>query len=186
MTTFYLLRHGEAAYDAMLEHGFYGFGRDLAPLSQRGIQQAEAAARDPRLKSAELLVSSPYTRAMQTAAIVAREIGLPITVDLDLHEWIPDKTNQYTTSEQAFALTDEFNRCRGVYPAGQRLRWETVPEMRERMRRAADRYAHYERVILVGHSMAFRALTYMERMAPAGIVTCVYERGQPDCPYCFR
>ena len=105
MTTFYLLRHGEAAYDAMLEHGFYGFGRDLAPLSSRGIQQAEAAARDPRLKTSELLASSPYTRAMQTAAIVARETGLPITVDLDLHEWIPDKTNQYTTSEEAYALT---------------------------------------------------------------------------------
>ena len=48
--------------------------------------QAEAAARDPRLKNAEFIVSSPYTRALQTAQIISRETGLPVAVDLDLHE----------------------------------------------------------------------------------------------------
>jgi len=36
---------------------------------------------------------------------------LKICVDVDLHEWEPYKTNQYTTSEEAFELTQEFN-CR--------------------------------------------------------------------------
>ena len=40
MALFYLVRHGEAIYDNMLENGFWGFGRDFAPLSEKGKQQA--------------------------------------------------------------------------------------------------------------------------------------------------
>ena len=72
MALFYLIRHGEPIYDNMLEKGFWGFGRDFAPLSEKGIEQAEITAKDIRLKSAEIIVSSPYTRAMQTAQIISR------------------------------------------------------------------------------------------------------------------
>ena len=47
----------------MLEKGFYGFGRSFAPLSETGFKQVEKTAKDKRLKTAELIVSSPYTRA---------------------------------------------------------------------------------------------------------------------------
>ena len=90
MAIFYLVRHGEADYSEMLEKGFYGFGRSFAPLSEKGINQAEKTAIDDRLKSAELIVSSPYTRALQTASIISRETGLKICVEVDLHEWEPD------------------------------------------------------------------------------------------------
>lgn len=86
MAIFYLVRHGEAVYDHMLESGFWGFGRDFAPLSPKGKQQAEMAARDIRLKSAEIIVSSPYTRALQTAQIISKETGIDVEVDIDLHE----------------------------------------------------------------------------------------------------
>jgi broad specificity phosphatase PhoE len=36
MALFYLVRHGEASYDYMFENGFWGFGRDFAPLSEQG------------------------------------------------------------------------------------------------------------------------------------------------------
>ena len=181
MATFYLVRHGEADYSEMLEKGFYGFGRSLAPLSPQGVSQAEATAIDERLKSAQLIVSSPYTRALQTAAIISRETGLKISVDVDLHEWEPDKTNQYTTSEEAFELTREFNLHKGVYPEGQCMKWETLDEVRQRMRKVADKYADYDKVIFVGHGMAFRTLTYIEKMKPAEKIECTYSIGQEDC-----
>ena len=71
MALFYLVRHGEAIYDYMFENGFWGFGRDFAPLSEKGRQQAGITAKDARLKKAELIVSSPYTRALQTAQIIS-------------------------------------------------------------------------------------------------------------------
>ena len=186
MAFLYLIRHGEADYGEMMEKGFWGFGRSFAPLSQNGINQAETIANDARLKSAELIVSSPYTRALQTAAIISRVTGLKICIEVDLHEWEPDKLNLYTTSEEAFMLTHEFNLHKGVYPEGQQMRWETLEEVKSRMRRVADKYTDYNKVIFVGHGMAFRTLTYIEQMKPAEIVECAYNLGQADCEYSFH
>ena len=162
MAFFYLIRHGEPDYGNMLEKGFYGFGRSFAPLSETGVKQAEKNAKDKRLKTAELIVSSPYTRALQTAAIISRETGLKINVEIDLHEWQVDKTNQITTSEEVVALT-----------------------MRNRIQRVADKYANYNKVILVGHDMAFRTLTYIKKIRPAEIVELEYFSGQSKCEYFF-
>ena len=87
-------------------------------MSPKGVSQVEATATDERLKSAQLIVASPCTRALETAAIISRETGLKICVEVDLHEWEPDKTNQYTTSEEAFEMAREFNLYKGVYPEG--------------------------------------------------------------------
>lgn len=53
------------------------------------------------------------------------------------------------------------------------------------MRRAADRYSSYGRVLLVGHGMAFRCLKNIEKMSPAEIIECPYEKGQAECEYSF-
>ena len=185
MALFYLIRHGEPIYDNMLEKGFWGFGRDFAPLSEKGIEQAEITAKDIRLKSAEIIVSSPYTRAMQTAQIISRETGIHVEVDIDLHEWIPDHDNLYETSEESFALAREFTKFKGEYPIGEKRRWESLSSMRERMRRVADKYADRNKVIFVGHGMAFRCLTYIEKIRPAEIIECTYQKGQANCEYSF-
>ena len=170
MAFFYLIRHGEPDYGNMLEKGFYGFGRSFAPLSETGFKQAEKTAKDKRL---------------QTAAIISRETGLKINVEIDLHEWQVDKTNQITTSEEVIALTKEFNDNKGTYPKNQQLRWETLDEMRNRIQRVADKYANYNKVILVGHDMAFRTLTYIKKIRPAEIVELEYFSGQSKCEYFF-
>ena len=174
MALFYLVRHGEADYSQLMENGFFGFGRDFAPLSKTGIEQVENTAKDQRLKPAQIIVSSPYTRALQTAAIISRETGLKICVEVDLHEWIPDKTNQYKTSDEAFTLAKEFYENKGVYPNSQQMRWETLDEVRKRMQRVVKKYAGYEKVIFVGHSMAFGTLTNIEEMKPAEIIEWEY------------
>lgn len=185
MTTLYLVRHGQPDYNGLSARNFFGYGRDFAPLAPAGVAQAERAAVDPRLQTAELIAASPYTRALQTAQIISRHTGLPVQVELDLHEWIPDLTNQYATSEEAFALVKEFNNCHGEYPAGKVCRWETLSSMRKRIRAVADKYADRNKVVLVGHGMAFRTLIYIEGLPPGGIVECHYEKGQSFCAYSF-
>lgn len=185
MALFYLVRHGEANYDHLLEDGFWGFGRDFAPLSEKGRQQSEITAKDIRLKNAELIVSSPYTRALQTAQIISRETGLRVEVDIDLHEWIPDENNQYETSEESFAFAREFTKFMGEYPPGKKCRWESLSNMRKRMIRVADKYSDYNKVIFVGHGMVFRCLTYIEKMHPGEIIECTYRIGQAECEYSF-
>ncbi len=185
MALFYLIRHGEPDYEAVSNIGFYGFGRSFAPLSPKGIKQAEATAEDIRLTGADIIVSSPYTRALQTAAIISRKTGKNIIIEPELHEWIADKTNTLRSGKEAAELSKEFNKYEGVYPDGKEMRWETLESLKERAKRVADKYAEYDKVIIVAHGMLFRTLTYIEKMAPAEIIECRYEKGQEDCKYSF-
>ncbi|MDR4969241.1 MAG: histidine phosphatase family protein, partial [Acholeplasmataceae bacterium] len=63
MTKFILVRHGEPRYDEVLERRYFGMGYDLGKLTDLGVKQAEERAEDPIFKDAEIIVSSPYTRA---------------------------------------------------------------------------------------------------------------------------
>jgi broad specificity phosphatase PhoE len=49
----------------------------------------------------------------------------------------------------------------------------------------ADYSEMHDKVIFVGHGMAFRTLMYIEQMKPAEIVECTYEPGKEDCVYSF-
>lgn len=186
MALFYLIRHGEPDYSEVEKNGFWGFGRDFAPLSEKGIQQAVHAAKDPRLKNARLIVSSPYTRALQTAQIISSVTGLIVRVETAMHEWIPDLTNQLSDAGDAVRSAQEFTAYQGVYPIGKTKPWETLEHMRRRMRSVADKYADLDTVILVGHGMAFRTLDYIEEMHPGQIIECYYHKNQSDCKYSFR
>ncbi|EQB87662.1 hypothetical protein M918_08185 [Clostridium sp. BL8] len=99
MTKLILIRHGEPDYSDVTERNFKGHGRDLGHLTPAGIEQAKAVAKDERLKGASIIVSSPYTRALQTAAIISKETSLDISIELDIHEWLPDLTYNYVNDE---------------------------------------------------------------------------------------
>ncbi len=59
----------------------------LVPLTERGQEQARAAARWMRGRhAAARVVSSPFVRARQTADIIAKELGVPIVNEEDLRE----------------------------------------------------------------------------------------------------
>lgn len=185
MALLYLVRHGQPDYSLCDERGYIGHGRDLAPLSKEGISQALITALDPRLKSADIIVSSPYTRALQTAAIISKKTNIDLIVEMDLHEWIPDLTFQYSGYEECLELIKDFNRHKGIYPKGEIRRWETLNSLKNRVKKVADKYAHYNKVIMVCHGMVIRALTYVEKIAPGEIIECHYEIGKVEQPYFF-
>jgi broad specificity phosphatase PhoE len=138
-----------------------------------------------RLKGADIIVASPYTRALQTAAIISKNTGIEIKVEMELHEWMPDLTFQYGSLPECLELTREFNKYKGVYPEGETKRWESLNSLRARARSVADKYAVYNKVILVCHGMLMRTLTYAEKIEPGEIIECRYEIGQPDAVYSF-
>ena len=68
----FMIRHGKADYSYGDAHNFIGHGHDLAKLSEEYIEDVIKTSKDSRLKEATLIVSSPYTRALQTAAIISK------------------------------------------------------------------------------------------------------------------
>lgn len=172
------IRHGEPDLEQADRRGFIGMGRDMAPLTELGREQAKKAAQDPRLAGAQLIVSSPYTRALQTAAEVSRQTGLEIRVEVDLHEMIPDKTFQVKGAEENHALHLDFIQCQGEYPAGERRKWETVSEGAARTRRVLDRYLEmgYDKIIVAAHGGVIRRYTGELDIAYCGISQMEYNR----------
>ncbi len=158
LTTFYLIRHGEPDWHTYKPLNLKGNGRDLVPLTDKGVKQIVEASADARLRAAELILSSPYTRAMQTAAILSRKLDLALQVEYDLREWQPDLTFEYDTEERMRELRDDYNRCGGIYPAGETRLWESRDRLLERLEGVLERYSQYSKVIVVGHGTLFGTL----------------------------
>lgn len=86
MTDFVLLRHGNTRLTP--ERRFSGTGSGDPELSAAGREQVQRAARGTLLRSTPFaaIVSSPLRRCQETAALVAAELHLPVTVETDLRE----------------------------------------------------------------------------------------------------
>ncbi len=156
---FYFVRHGQTDYSERGTKVFQGFGVNLAPLSAVGVRQIEETAKDERLRGASLILSSPYTRAVQTAAILSKALQADIVIETDLHEWKADKTYRWPGEEAAEAAHQEYQACGGRYPDGEERPWETAAEVRERVLAVLRRYASYGDVVIACHGMMIEATT---------------------------
>lgn len=162
---FVLIRHGDPDYSACVRGGINGQGFGLVPLSEKGLQQARQVAAHPALAGAQLVLSSPYTRALQTAAEIVRTTGLPLAVESDLHELMADRSGAPHTREEMKQLHQEFLACRGRWPEGDERPWETVDQLTDRVTGVLSRYLTYDKVIVVTHGGVIRRFVKDQRIA---------------------
>ena len=73
MKTIYFVRHGQTLKNAQHIHQ----GPD-EPLTELGKEQAAAIAKVLKGKDIDGIVTSPFTRAFETASIVGKELDLPL------------------------------------------------------------------------------------------------------------
>jgi glucosyl-3-phosphoglycerate phosphatase len=76
-----LLRHGQSEFNLHFSATRRDPGIVDPALTGLGHEQAEAAARELAGERIRRIVASPYTRALQTAAPVARALGVPVYVN---------------------------------------------------------------------------------------------------------
>lgn len=170
MAKFYLIRHGKPDYSYGDTHGFIGHGHDLAPLKIDEIKNVVETSKDCRLKNAQIIVSSPYTRALQTASIISKETGIDIVVEPDIMEWQPDFTYQYKSAEEMEMYYDEYMKNNGVYPKNEQKNWETKEQLNSRVMSVINKYKQkYDTVIVVAHKVAFQSICNCGDMKPAEI-----------------
>lgn len=156
-THFILIRHGEPRYDEVIERGYVGMGYDLGKLTENGMSQSEERAKDALLEGAEIIVSSPYTRALQTAAVLSRHLNLPLAVENDLHEWMPDTAFRF--DQDADASFQEYLSAEGKRHVGHQYRWESYDDLKKRVHLSLIKYKQYKKVIVVCHGIVMSALT---------------------------
>jgi broad specificity phosphatase PhoE len=81
MIRFFLVRHGETKSN---KEGRFR-GRIDVPLNENGIQQAKSLSQILENESFNAIYSSPLSRALETAKIIAGDRGIPIIVDERIH-----------------------------------------------------------------------------------------------------
>ena len=165
------IRHGEPDYHELEKRSYTGFGMDLAPLSKEGRQQAQDLCKNPLLQTADLLVASAVTRALETASYVSCATGLPLRVEPLLHEW-----QVYETGIENF----ETARCLFLENKGELLpnspvQYETTIEMKSRFLESMGKYRDYQTVVVVTHRMLMRQFVPNETIDFCQVIECEIE-----------
>jgi len=84
---YFVMRHGQTEHNLK---GLWNFGDDTDPLTETGEQQVITAAQLLKDKKIDIIIASPFKRTLETAALVAGQIGLTeenIVTDGRLGEW---------------------------------------------------------------------------------------------------
>ena len=165
------VRHGEPDYRELEERSYTGFGMDLAPLSKEGRQQAQELCQNPLLGSADILVSSAVTRALETASYVVRATGLPLRVEPLLHEWQVYESG-IENFEKARTL---FLENKGELLPNSPIQYETAAEMKSRFLESMAKYRDYQTVIVVTHNMLMRQFVPDEKIDFCQVIECEVE-----------
>ena len=165
------VRHGEPDYRELEERSYTGFGMDLAPLSEKGRQQAQELWQNPLLQSANLLVTSAVTRALETAFYVSCATGLPLRVEPLLHEWQVYESG-VENFEKARTLFLDNN---GSLPPNSPIQYETATEMKSRFLECMAKYRDYQTVVVVAHRMLMRQFVPNEKIDFCQVIECDIE-----------
>jgi len=164
--TLLLVRHGETPLSA--EKRFSGRGD--ASLTDRGLEQARAvAARLSSYRDVAAVVSSPLRRAMQTASVVAAELGLDVVAEEGLMETDFGSWEGATFAEVRTRWPKEMQAWLddpAVAPPGGEsfvATFARVTAARERLLRSYDG----DRVVVVSHVTPIKAIVREALGAPA-------------------
>jgi len=164
-TTTLLLRHGQTPLSA--ERRFAGRGD--VPLTELGLQQAEAAATAlARRGGIDFVLTSPLLRTRQTAELVAQRTGAPLAVDDDLVETDFGSWEAMTFAEVLAGWPDEMAAwmadAAAAPPDG-----ESFAAVGVRVNAALDRLlaAHQGQcVVVVSHVTPIKTLVCRALLAP--------------------
>ena len=176
MAVFYFIRHGQTDFSLNHSKFYQGWGFNLLTLSELGRQQIKDAARDERLKAAQLIITSPLGRALHSAAILSKELGLDIRVETDLHEWAADAVDYaWLPDDEADRRYQALTDNRGRHPDGRTPAWESAGQMKARVFSVLDQYKDYPCVIAVCHGTLMQYVLYIPHPENGQIVKLEYK-----------
>ena len=149
MTEFIMVRHGEPDYSLVENWARIAVAKNFAPLTEKGISQIHETIEVLREEKAQIILSSPFTRCMQGARMMSKELGLEVKVEHALYEWQLDKTHSVRARLREKLLLWQFNHRKW----NRFSKWEHPDTVKERVLQVFDKYLSYDKVIVSCHAM---------------------------------
>ena len=161
--TVQLVRHGESLANAgqVTDHPAE------IPLTAAGMEQAEAICRSLTLPPTAVFCS-PFLRARQTAAPIARRFGVSLEI-WPIQEFTylaPARCAGTTAAERREWVEAYWLRCDPAYIDGPGA--ESFAQLVDRVRATLDRLLHYSgSLLMIGHGQFMQALRWWVEEQPA-------------------
>ena len=156
-----LIRHGQTIFNVLFSVTRIDPGVPDPILTARGRGQARQIATALAGEGVERIVASPYRRAIQTADMVARALGVPVVIDPDVRERFSfscDHGTRRSELARAWPEYDFAHLAERWWPGSE----EGEPAFAARCARFAERMAEdpgRSRTAVVTHWGVIRALT---------------------------
>jgi broad specificity phosphatase PhoE len=147
------VRHAEADYDGTTLPGV----PDGGTISQHGREQVMALATRLRARRVAAVISSPYSRARDTAELIAEALDVPLEVADDLRELDAGEVTALPHSKGIAQVDEVFDRwlhgdLAASCPGGE-TGAQLVTRVRDALEALADRFRG-EAVVVVSHGGA--------------------------------
>ena len=175
MSKFYFIRHGEDISEYIDTKIYKSWGMNMITLTENGISQIKKLKDDKRLTNAKIIVTSPYGRALHSAAILSKELGIDLSVETDLHEWIADKDYNYLSMEDTRKSFLEFKNNKGIKSKECKYNWEDIETIKRRIVSILDKYKDYDEVIIVTHGVIIKCLLNVDYPDYGQVTEYIYE-----------
>lgn len=153
----YLQRHGESEAN---EQRVYSCVKLDPALTENGKKQIESYLEYYNKLQIDNIVSSPSKRAIETAEIIAHNLGLPITLDKTLHEVDMGDLEGEPQDEESniklfTSIIDNWLSGDGKmkFPNG-----ESYIDVKERIDHVVKNYMNRKNILLVAHATFFACL----------------------------
>ncbi len=154
----YFVRHGEA--DHNLKQITNSDPHDLSNLTEQGIEQAKNVAAKLKEEGITMIYSSPFPRAMQTAEIIAAELGLQVKTDERIRELNEPHNTPFTE------LIEARKSCANPFTFRSHPDSESIKDVLKRVLDFVDYLAAHEsgeNVLVVTHGAVVNtAINYFE------------------------
>ena len=149
-----LIRHGEPDY-SNINKNENTIVPTRAHLSKRGEMQAKNIFQNNSnlLDKSQIIISSPFNRALETAEILNKDLNLPLFIEDDFHEWLPDREFKYEINMIHKFYKDYKDKC-GIRVDDEP--WEEDSEVKKRVLECLNKYSNYGKIIIVAHSRLFK------------------------------
>lgn len=155
----YFVRHGESQFNTTKKHQH----KDV-PLTEKGIEQAQALSKRLRNHQIDNIISSRYERASQTAIVIGKTINVPVEYnDLLFEVRVPSElVGKATTDEDVRAINQQIidNFCKEDWKYSDE---ESFADLRERGGKVLAYVTNLtaEAVVIVSHARMIRFLLAM-------------------------
>lgn len=180
-TRIYFVRHGMTA--ANLENRFAG--RTGEPLHGEGVTQMEQLGRRLRKHNMARIVSSPLPRATESAAIIGRILGVPVTVDDSFTDMLIPHWDGLTKEEITACFGPEYPGWSSQPERFSVTGCETLVDVQQRSVRAMEQLLAAEcgrNTLIVSHLIVLRCLVlYYADMGLSGFRSVKIANGAIGC-----